>query len=107
MGTSAMPPATADVCEPSHATSGSWSERLTSMEISVGTAASQLSDWPWHPSARQATMVVVAASAWAGEGWCFDEQQVRFATDDLQQSRFARQQLFAASETFTTFAASG
>jgi len=110
-GGAAMPAALSEATGPSRATSGNRSERLSSTKISDGTAASQLSDWPWQPSARQATMTFAVSTL--GCNLSCDEQQVCPVVDDLQQAAFEWQQLGVVAlvskdvTTFTDFCESG
>jgi hypothetical protein len=106
-----MPAAISEAWGPSQATGASWSENSGVTEMSVGTAVSQLSDWPRQPRARQAMMKVAAAALACG--LMCDEQQECWFVDDLQHAAFAWQQLGAADAvlkviaTFTTFCDGG
>ena len=86
VGTSETPAAMSEEWGPSQATSGNSSARLSSIEIKVGTAASQLWDWPWQARARK-PMTKLDSSLFATSTFR-DEQQER-SLDDLQQLELA------------------
>jgi hypothetical protein len=76
--------------------------------MSVGTAASHSSDWPWQPKARQATTKSVTGCwsfGFACAVFACAVQQERVFAADSQQLRLPWQQLFLTSATGLTSAA--
>lgn len=69
--------------------------------MSDGTAASQLSDWPWHDMARQATMTFDFSSRSFDRSACDEQQDFEFV---VQQARLEWQQVFVANVAVTTLA---